>query len=46
MDWEYAAAGFSFDWSNHVRGSLCVVSWLSPDEFLRGEEAGSWLMDI
>jgi hypothetical protein len=32
------AVGFWFDWSNHFIGSLLPVSWLSPDEFLRGDE--------
>lgn len=32
------AVGFWFDWSNHLVGSLLPVSWLSPDEFLRGDE--------
>lgn len=31
------AVGFWFEWSNHVVGSLCPVSWLSPDELRRGE---------
>jgi hypothetical protein len=32
------AVGFWFDWSNHFLGSLRPVSWLSPEEFLRGDE--------
>lgn len=32
------AVGFSLDWSNHFRGSLCPVSWLSPEELRRLED--------